>query len=76
MALKVSGKRIFKFKGTDGDKDIKDLEDPNPNMSPEEVLDFYSNHHTDLLNATIKGPELGDNDTIVYHFSFSPKTKG
>lgn len=73
MALTVSGKRIFKFR--DG-SEVKDLADPNPAMNPNEVMDFYANHHSELLNGTVMGPELGDNDEIVYHFSFQAKTKG
>lgn len=73
MALQVSGTRKFHMKkGTE----VIVLEDPNLNMSPQEVMDFYANHHAELLNGEIKGPELGDNETIVYHFSFTAKTKG
>lgn len=73
MALKVSGKRVFMFKNGN---ETKTLADPNPAMNPNEVMDFYANHHSELLNGTVVGPELGENDEILYHFSFEPKTKG
>ena len=64
MALKVTGKRIFKFKKGGN---VIDLEDPNQNMTPDEVMDFYANHHSELLNGSVTGPELGEGEQIVYH---------
>jgi PRTRC genetic system protein C len=73
MALAVSGKREFHFKK--GDRTIK-LEDPNSSWSPESVMDFYANQYSELVTGSITGPELGDNDEIIYQFGFTPKSKG
>ena len=73
MALQVSGKRVFKFNHKEK---VVDLEDPHPAMSPESVMDFYSNHYPELINGVINGPELGKEDEIIYSFSFVAKTKG
>lgn len=42
-------KRVFKFDG-------RVLDDPNPDMSPEQVKNFYAPHHAELLNAGIGSP--------------------
>ena len=73
MALQVSGKRVFKY--TKDGKSV-DLEDPNSTWSPEAVMDFYSNQYPELVTGNIKGPELGENDVIIYQLGFTPKTKG
>lgn len=73
MAIQISGKRLFKFKQKDK---VIDLEDPNPVFTPEMVMDFYANHYPELVNGTVKGPELGKDDEIIYHLDFVPKTKG
>ena len=73
MALNVTtAKRQFIFK-KDGD-DIK-LEDPNPELSIEEVKKLYSGKHPELTNATISGPMMQD-DSAVYNFSTSVGKKG
>ena len=73
MALQVTGERQFNF--SKGGKVIK-LEDPNPTWSPESVMDFYTNQYSELVTGTITGPDLGKDDKIIYHFGFTPKTKG
>jgi len=73
MSLQVTGKREFHFKK--GTEVIK-LDDPNNSWSPEAVMDFYSNQYTELVTGTISGPDLGDNDEIIYQFGFVPKSKG
>lgn len=56
MALQVTKlKRNFTF---EKDKKKIELSDPNPNMSPEEVLKFYSGTHAELTNAVIEGPKV------------------
>jgi PRTRC genetic system protein C len=61
-------KRVFKH------GDIE-LEDPNREMSKDNVLDFYSNQYTELTNAHVTGPTV-KNDKLVYEFSTSVGTKG
>lgn len=73
MAMTVTGERSFRF---NKDNKVLKLDDPNPSMSPQTVMDFYSNHYPELLNGNIEGPELGENDMIIYSFSFTPKSKG
>lgn len=46
MALHVKEyKRVFKHNG-------QKLSDPNPDMTPEEVMNFYSNQYPELKRAT------------------------
>ena len=60
--------RVFKH------KDII-LNDPNPSISKDDVLDFYSNQYPELTNAHVTGPTVV-NDTLQYEFSTSVGTKG
>ena len=65
MALEIKGmKRIFKMKKNS--QEIV-LDDPNVNMSPAEVMDFYSMNYPELTTATVHGPEIED-DRAVYEF--------
>lgn len=73
MALQVTGlTRVFKFKK---DGDTVDLQDVNPNFSPEEVMQFYSGQHEELTTSTISGPKI-DGDKAVYEFKTTVGTKG
>ena len=64
MALEVTKlKRVFSFK-KDG-KDIP-LVDPNPEMTAEEVMKFYSSSYPELTNAMVEGPAVvGDKATYT-----------
>jgi len=53
----------------------EELSDPNPNLSPEEVMDIYSNQYPELLNANISGPKIVKG-TAQYEFSKNIGTKG
>jgi PRTRC genetic system protein C len=54
MSLSVTTlDRVFKFRN--GNEDVI-LPDPNPDMQPDEVMDFYSATYTELTTATIHGP--------------------
>ena len=62
MALEIKGmKRTFKMKKNS--KEIV-LDDPNVNMSPAEVMDFYSMNYPELTTATVHGPEIEDKNNI------------
>lgn len=57
----VNLERVFTYQ-----KDKKDvnLPDPNPEMSSDEVMKFYSSKHPELTNAIIEGPTVvGDKAT-------------
>lgn len=54
--------RVFKHDGNE-------LTDPDINMSPEEVRDYYANTEVSLTNATVNGPELDEQGRAVYEFS-------
>ncbi|WP_338871657.1 PRTRC system protein C [Spirosoma sp. SC4-14] len=43
------------------------LPDPDPSLSPEAVMNFYSNTYPELISAKITGPEI-KNDAMVYSF--------
>ena len=42
------------------------LEDPDPAMPPEQVLEFHALLHAELTNATLKGPSLGADGIQTY----------
>ena len=59
MALQVNGlERVFMH-----DKIM--LTDPDPNMSPEEVMKFYTNTYPELTTSNVHGPEV-NGDRVVY----------
>lgn len=64
--------RIFLFK--DKGQEIE-LTDPDKNMSPDAVLNFYANTYPLLATATIDGPVI-ENDRVVYRFVSTIGTKG
>ena len=64
----VELKRVFKH------KDVV-LDDPNPSISKDDVLDFYSNQYPELTNAHVTGPTV-INDKLQYEFTTSVGTKG
>ena len=69
MALNVTGmKRVFKFGS-------RELEDPNKNMSPDEVMQFYSATYPELTTSTVHGPKM-EGDKAVYEFKTTVGTKG
>ena len=60
MALEIKGlQRVFKFK-----KDSVELvlDDPNSELSINEVMDFYSMTYPELTTATVHGPEWEDDN--------------
>lgn len=54
MALQIKGmSRTFKFKkGTE----YVTLQDPEPNLSPDMVMSYYSNFYPELTTATVHVP--------------------
>ena len=73
MSLSVTTlERVFKF---ENGKEEVILPDPNSDMSPEEVMEFYSATYSELTTATVHGPKIKD-DRIVYHFKTTIGTKG
>ena len=73
MALEIKGlQRVFKFK-----KDSMELvlDDPNSELSVNEVMDFYSMTYPELTTATVHGPEIED-DRAVYEFKTTIGVKG
>lgn len=51
------------------------MSDPDPNMSPEEVMNFYSNMYPELTTSNVHGPQIV-NDEAVYEFKTTVGTKG
>lgn len=73
MALEIKGiKRVFKLKKGGN---MLQLDDPNPDMSPNEVMDFYSMTYPELTTATLHGPVI-EEDCAVYEFKTTIGTKG
>lgn len=73
MALEMKGlQRVFKMKK---DNSVLTLNDPDANMSLNEVMDFYSMTYPELTTATVHGPELNE-DMAVYEFKTTIGVKG
>ena len=73
MALEIKGlKRVFKLKKNG---ETLRLDDPNPEMAVNDVMDFYSMTYPDLTTATPHGPVMED-DCAVYEFKTTIGTKG
>ena len=51
------------------------LPDPNPTLSPDEVMALYSGTYPELNNATLVGPEIVE-DKQVFTFKTVLGTKG
>jgi PRTRC genetic system protein C len=51
------------------------LTDPDPNMSPSAVLNFYANTYPSLTTAKVSGP-VSVKDTWQYKFESVMGTKG
>ena len=65
MALEINAlKRVFRLKRG---SNTLELDDPDSNLSLNEVMDFYSMNYPELTTATVQGPEI-ENDRAVYQF--------
>ena len=73
MALQIKGmSRTFKSKkGTE----YVTFQDPDPNLSPDMVMSYYSNFYPELTTATVHGPVIRD-DRTEYEFKTTIGTKG
>lgn len=69
MALQIQGvKRQFKFGN-------RQLDDPDPDMTPEEVMQFYAGTYSELTTSNVHGPKM-EGDVAVYEFKTTVGTKG
>lgn len=69
MALQVNGlDRVFMH-------DKITLTDPDPAMTPDEVMQFYTNTYPELTTSNVHGPEI-NGDKAVYKFKTVVGTKG
>lgn len=62
-------KREFSFNG-------RLLDDPDPNMPVEKVLEFHAILHTELTNAGVKGPTITAGGVAQYKFEVRLGDKG
>ncbi len=73
MALHATGlTRLFKIKKGAA---VIDLPDPNPSLTPEDVIRFYSGQYPELTNCTVNGPKT-EGGFMLYEFSTTVGTKG
>jgi PRTRC genetic system protein C len=73
MALEIKGlKRVFKMKKANT---YLALNDPNPEMVPADVMDFYSMTYPELTTANVHGPVI-EEDCAVYEFKTTTGVKG
>jgi len=69
MALDIKTMtRVFKHGNNE-------LSDPDINLSPDEVMSFYSNTYPELTTSTIQGPKV-EGDKAIYEFKTTVGTKG
>lgn len=69
MALQIQGvKRQFKHGN-------RQLDDPDPDMTPEEVMQFYAGTYPELTTSNVHGPKM-EGEVAVYEFKTTVGTKG
>lgn len=51
------------------------LADPNSDMTPDEVMAYYSNQYPELTTSNVFGPTI-ENDQAVYEFKSTVGIKG
>lgn len=69
MALQIQGvKRQFKHGN-------RQLDDPDPEMTPEEVMQFYAGTYPELTTSNVHGPKM-EGEVAVYEFKTTVGTKG
>lgn len=69
MALNIQNvTRVFKHGNIQ-------LNDPDPNMTPDEVMAFYSNQYPELTTSNVHGPKMVDGHA-EYEFKTTVGTKG
>lgn len=74
MALIIKDiKRVFRI--TKKGSPTITLEDPNPNFTPEEVLNFYSGTYPELTTSNV-APMKMENDEAVFEFVTTVGNKG
>lgn len=67
-------KRVFLFEDKDGKMTVR-LTDPNPKLTPEEVLDHYSGQYPTLANALVLPGEV-KGDIMEFEVKDNFGTKG
>lgn len=73
MALTIKGlERVFTFQKNN--KEVM-LDDPNPAMTPDQVMSFYAVQYPELTTATVHGPEV-KKDKAIYSLKTTIGTKG
>jgi PRTRC genetic system protein C len=69
MALTVKAlPRVFTYNAIN-------LDDPDPEMTPGEVKDFWANVYPELTQSQVDGPHMED-ERVVYKFARTVGTKG
>ena len=51
------------------------LPDPDPNMTPDKVREYYSNQYPELINCSVTGPEVLKSK-LKFTFNATVGTKG
>ena len=73
MAFQIQNiKREFRF---ESNGKIVILDDVNPNMTAEDVMNFYANIYPELTTSSIRGPEI-ELGKAIYTFKTTLGTKG
>jgi len=75
MAVIVNNTRTFHYV-EQGETEVVELTDPNPDFSVEEVLNFYTTAYPTLTTATIMPPKVTTDGRISYTFASTVGTKG
>ena len=51
------------------------MDDPDPEMTPEEVMQFYAGTYPELTTSNVHGPKM-EGEVAVYEFKTTVGTKG
>jgi PRTRC genetic system protein C len=74
MALHVQTlSRKFVFSNNDEQIELPEV---NPSLSPQQVMDFYTNTYPELTTATVEGPNIDGAGVAVYKFTSQIGIKG
>lgn len=71
LTIKALPREFFLKKGSEK----VSLADPNPDMTPSEVMQFYSNTYPQLTNGSVAAPKV-QATKIVYEFTTTVGKKG
>lgn len=74
ITIESPPKRIFVVKNNDDEK--IEISDPNPQLTPKEIIKHLSGIYPHVLNSSIKGPMVQKDGSFKFEISGQPGTFG